>query len=256
MRLVHFLTILLLSVSILGTFLLYYIHHHHELNVSKNQKQISSLISHQSSGSETEKNLKSRSSKKPTKQKKKIIITTIDNVESIKKNETFLMESNMIYLYYLNQNLKKYSEVKTSPIKEGEFGLFTKRKLKKGDHIIYITGIVKSFEEIDDYNSYNTDSILNQISTLDNRFYIIPRKKDYWSFINHKDERYRNSEFVELYYEFSKRGHREISNIQAKRGSQVLVVRAIKTIEKGDEIFVDYGEDYDYEDAKFERFSK
>eukprot|EP01080_Neovahlkampfia_damariscottae_P004126 gene4126-7412_t len=242
---------LLIFVSLLGTSLLYYIHHHHGMSHSEN-KQLSSLIHKK----DLDKNLKSRSSKKPTKQKRKIIITTIDNSEPMNINETLLMNQNMNYLYLLNQNLKKYAEVKTSPIREGELGLFTKRNLKKGDHIIYITGIVKSYEEIDEYNSDNVESILNQISTLDNRFYIIPRKKDYWSFINHKDERYRNSEFVELYYEFKTRGHREISNIRAKRGSQVLVVRAIKTIEKGEEIFVDYGDDYDYEDAKFERFSK
>jgi hypothetical protein len=244
MRLTSVLLVLMITVIIIGSYIFYFIHQHHQPTFKTSVDQNEDL------------KIKNRFSKKPTKQKKSFDITRIDNSEPIKFNETQLIKFNMKYLKMLNKKLKLFVNVSKSPVKKNEKGLFSKRNLVKGDHILYVTGDIQTFEEIDRYNSFHTNSILNQISTLDNRFYIIPKKQDLWSFINHKDERYRNAEFVELYYDFQNKGHRELSKSKAKRGTQVLVVRALKAIPEGDEIFVDYGEDYDYEDAKFERFSK
>jgi hypothetical protein len=245
MRLTSVLLVLMITFVIIGSYTFYFIHQHHKPTLKK-----SSVFPNE------ELKIKNRFSKKPTKQIKSFDITRISNNEPIQINETQLIKFNMKYLKKLNKKLKLFVQIKKSPVKKNEKGLFTKRSLVKGDHILYVTGVVQSFEEIDRYNSFHTNSILNQISTLDNRFYIIPKKQDFWSFINHKDERYRNAEFVELYYDFQNKGHRELSKSNAKRGTQVLVVRASKAIKEGEEIFVDYGEDYDYEEAKFERFSK
>lgn len=185
------------------------------------------------------------------KKKKEYEIEILDEDTPMEKDELALFVSNMNYAKELNKKYDNNVDIKPSSIPKSGMGLFAARDFKKDERILFAVGDFKTFENIDEHYD-KVGQTFRELSTINGRFYIIPGKDDKWSYINHKYRTQTNTFFNEQFFNFTQ-SENIIPIEKAPHGSQVVSITASKPVKKGEELFIDYGENYDYESAGFKR---
>jgi hypothetical protein len=184
-----------------------------------------------------------------------IDIEVLDETTPISQDELTLFRTNMQYLNGVNPKLEPNVEIKPSAITGGGLGLFAARDFNPKERILWAIGDSETYEYIEEHYAQKGQTF-RELSTLNGRFYIIPRTEDKWGYINHKYGTGANTQFKEEYFNFAKLGNVPYRINEAAPGSQTISITALVAIKKGQELFIDYGPDYNYEAAGFTRKEK
>lgn len=123
---------------------------------------------------------------------------------------------------YSDKGWEEKFEVKKSSIKKAGKGVFTKVKIKKGEHIGFYTGKILTAKQIEK-EPYISSSYIMEVTK---NYYILAegKKANFTRFINHSNK--PNAEII----------------ISKKK--KTARIAAIKKIKKGEEIFYDYSDEY------------